>query len=94
MKVLIFFFYRRFDVVGFIMMRNFLMEVWVKKDIDEKELKKDLMKINFKFLKICCLDILKRWMIKRYICVDVINFNDGEKNKIVLIFSNEFIYYN
>lgn len=72
------------------MMRNFLMEVWVKKDIDEKELKKDLMKINFKFFEICCLDILKRLMIRRFICVDVINFND-DKNKIVLICSDDFI---
>lgn len=70
------------------------MEVRVKKDTDEKELKKDLMKINSKFLKTCRLDILKRRTIKRYTCADATNLNDGEKNKIALTSSNEFTHYN
>lgn len=84
----------RSDVAGFTMMRNSSMEVRVKKDTDEKELKKDLMKINSKFLKTCRSDILKRRTIKRYTCADATNLNDGEKNKIALTSSNEFTHYN
>lgn len=66
------------------------MEVRVKKDTDEKELKKDLMKINFKFFETCHLDILKRRTIRRFTCADATNLNDEKKNKIVLTSSNDF----
>lgn len=79
----------RSDVVGFTMMRNSSMEVRVKKDTDEKELKKDLMKINFKFFETCRLDILKRLTIRRFTCADATNLND-DKNKIALTSSNDF----
>lgn len=65
------------------------MEVRVKKDTDEKELKKDLMKINFKFFETCRLDILKRLTIRRFTCADATNLND-DKNKIALTSSNDF----
>lgn len=80
----------RSDVVGFTMMRNSSMEVRVKKDTDEKELKKDLMKINFKFFETCRLDILKRPTIRRFTCADATNLNDEKKNKIALTSSNDF----
>lgn len=79
----------RSDVVEFTMMRNSSMEVRVKKDTDEKELKKDLMKINFKFFETCRLDILKRLTIRRFTCADATNLND-DKNKIALTSSNDF----
>lgn len=65
-------------------MRNALLEVRVKKETDEMELKKDLMKINSKFFKTCRLHILKRTAIKRFTSEDAISFNDDEKNKIAL----------
>lgn len=71
-------------------MRNSSMELRVKKDTDEKELKKDLMKINFKFFETCRLDILKRQTIRRFTYADATNLNDEKKNKIALTSSNDF----
>lgn len=75
-------------------MRNALLEVRVKKETVEMELKKDLMKINSKFFKTCRLHILKRTAIKRFTSEDAISFNDDEKNKIALSSNDESTDYN
>lgn len=74
-------------------MRNSSLEVRVKKETDEMELKKNLMKIDSKFFKTCRLDIFKRQTIKRFTCADVTSLNDDKRNRIAPTSSNEFTNY-
>lgn len=76
-------------------MRSSTLQVQVKKESDEKELKEDLMKINSKLFEKCHLDIRKRKMVKRYTCKEKdVKINDDERIKIAPTFDNDSTIYN
>lgn len=56
-------FYRFFDVYLFGIWRNLLFKVFVRKNIDEKRVKKELMKINSNFFEKFRLEIEKRILV-------------------------------